>query len=165
MLNREGSRLRRRVSAFALACLLLLPSADCFAWGAGGHMMVAYIAYHRLNSKAKREVNRLLAIPINPAAVTRKSKDFVNASHWADDLRPVPDFKFSLVEHFSDFPFSVDGTPVPTDQPAEDNIVVALEKNLETLKTRTDDDARAGATLHHPLRRRHTPAAPLLDAC
>jgi hypothetical protein len=108
-------------------------------------MMTAYIAYQRLNSKAKREVNRLLAIPINPAGVTSKSKDFVNAAHWADDLRPVPDFKFSLIEHFSDFPFSADGTPVPTDQPAEDNIVVALEKNLETLKTSTDDNARAQA--------------------
>lgn len=145
MLNRDGSSLRRCVSAFVLACLLLLPSADCFAWGAGGHMMVAYIAYQRLNSNAKREVNRLLKRPINPADVTKKSLNFVNAAHWADDLRPVPDFRFSLVEHFSDFPFSVDGTPVPTDQPAEDNIVVALEKNVETLKTSTDDDARAQA--------------------
>lgn len=81
MPNIEGSRLRRRVSAFVLASLLLAPSADCLAWGAGGHMMTAYIAFQRLNSKAKAEVNRLLALPINPARVSRKSRDFVNAAH------------------------------------------------------------------------------------
>lgn len=145
MLNRDGSSLRRCVSVFVLACLLLLPSANCFGWGAGGHMMTAYIAYQRLNSKAKREVNRLLAIPINPASVTRQSKDFVNAAHWADDLRPFPDFKPFAVQHFADFPFSVDGTPVPTDQPGPDNVIVALEHNVETLKTSTDDNARAQA--------------------
>ena len=145
MLNRDGSRLRRCVSALVLASLLLLPAQDCFAWGAGGHMMTAYIAFQRLNSKAKAEVRRLLAIPINPANITNQSKDFVNAAHWADDLRPVPAFQFSLVEHFADFPFSADSTPVPTDLPEPDNIIVALEKNVETLKTSTDDNARAQA--------------------
>jgi hypothetical protein len=145
MLNRDGSRLRRCVSALVLVALLVLPAHDCFAWGAGGHMMTAYIAFQRLNSKAKAEVRRLLAIPINPADVTSKSKDFVNAAHWADDLRPVPDFKPTLIEHFADFPFSVDSTPVPTDQPAADNVIVALEQNVQILKTSTDDNARAQA--------------------
>jgi hypothetical protein len=145
MLNRDGSRLRRRLSALVLASLVLLPSANCFAWGAGGHMIVAYIAYQRLNANAKREANRLLALPINPAGVTSERRDFVRAAVWADDLRPFPEFKPTLVEHFADFPFSVDGTPVPTDQPAPDNIIVALGKNVETLRTSTDDNARAQA--------------------
>ena len=108
-------------------------------------MMTAYIAYQRLNSKAKAEVNRLFAIPINPAAVSRQSEDFVNASHWADDLRPFAEFKFAAVQHFADFPFSADGTPVPADQPGPDNVIVALERNVEVLKTSTDDNARAQA--------------------
>jgi hypothetical protein len=145
MLNRDGSRLRRCASALVLASLMLLPSANCFAWGAGGHMMTAYIAYQRLNANAKREVNRLLAIPINPASVTRNSKDFVNASHWADDLRPVPEFKPTLNEHFADFPFSADGTATPTNLPEPDNVITALEHNVEILKTSTDDNARAQA--------------------
>src|ERR1051325_8937518 len=58
IVNRDGSRVRRCVSALLLASLLLLPAANCYAWGAGGHMIVAYIAYQRLNSNAKREVNR-----------------------------------------------------------------------------------------------------------
>jgi len=145
MPDRGGSRLRRCVSALLLATLLLLPSANCFAWGAGGHMIVAYIAYHRLNANAKHEVNRLLALPINPSGVTAKSEDFVNASHWADDLRPVQDFKWSLVEHFADFPFSADSTPVPTNLPEADNVIVALHKNVDVLKNSTDDNARAQA--------------------
>ena len=145
MLKRDISRLRRCVSALILASLMLLPAHNCFAWGAGGHMIVAFIAFQRLNSKAKAEVNRLLALPIKPAGVTNKSKDFVNASHWADDLRPVPEFSFAAVEHFTDFPFSADGTPLPTDLPEADNIVVALEHNVEVLRTSTDDNARAQA--------------------
>jgi hypothetical protein len=108
-------------------------------------MIVAYIAYHRLNADAKREVNRLLALPLNPPGVTAKSKDFVSASHWADDLRPVEEFKWSLVEHFADFPFSADGTTVPTDLPEADNVIVALRKNVDVLKNSTDDNARAQA--------------------
>ena len=145
MLNINSTRLRHVISAAALVCLVLLPAKVTSAWGAGGHMMTAYIAYQRLNSRAKAEANRLLRLPINPASVTRKSMNFVNASHWADDLRPFAEFRFAAVQHFADFPFSVDGTPVPTDQPGPDNIIVALERNVEVLKTSTDDNARAQA--------------------
>src|SRR3954469_18768179 len=123
MLNRDGSRMRRCVSALVLVSLVVLPARNCFAWGAGGHMMTAYIAFHRLNSKAKAEVKRLLAIPIDPANVTKQSPDFVNAAHWADDLRPFAEFKPTLIEHFADFPFSADSTPVPTNLPDTDNVI------------------------------------------
>src|SRR5215213_9927789 len=145
MPNINSTRLRRTILAAAFVCLILLPAKVASAWGAGGHMMTAYIAYQRLNSKAKAEANRLLRLPVNPASVTSKSRDFVNASHWADDLRPFPEFKFAAALHFADFPFSVDGTPVPTDQPAPENVIVALERNVETLKTSTDDNERAQA--------------------
>src|SRR5919205_333788 len=145
MSNRDGSRLRRCVAALVLASLILLPSANCFAWGPGGHMMVAYIAYQRLNANAKREVNRLLALPIAPAGITANSTDFVNAAHWADDIRDSPDFKKFAIEHFADFPFSADATPVPTDLPGPDNVIVALQQNVDVLRTSTDDKARAQA--------------------
>lgn len=144
MLNRDGSRLRRCVSALVLASLILLPSANCYAWGAGGHMIVAFIASQRLNARARREVNRLLAIPINPADLSRADRDFVNSAHWADDVRNRRGFARFAPEHFSDFPFSTDGTPLPP-LPAADNVVVALEHNLDVLRTSTDDNARAQA--------------------
>ena len=133
------------MAAFLLASLLLLPSANCFAWGPGGHMMTAYIAFQRLNSKAKAECRRLLALPIDPVSETNKTTDFVHASNWADALRPFPQFKPTLIEHFADFPFSVDSTPVPTNLPDADNVIVALEHNVDILKNGTDDNARAQA--------------------
>jgi hypothetical protein len=137
---------RSRVAALLVSSSLLLFSARAtFAWGAGGHMMVAYVAYKRLNPKAKAEVDRLLKIPINPAKQSKASSDFVNASHWADDVKRLPGFEFSPDQHFVDQPFSVDGTPLPADLPKANNIVKALQDNVNTLKTSTDDNARAQA--------------------
>src|SRR5262249_29220924 len=113
--------------------------------GAGGHMMVAYIAFQRLNPKAKAQVKTLLAMQIKPASVTKKSKDFVNASHWADDVRSLPGFEFSGDLHFVDFPFSDDGTKLPTDLPKPDNIIEALKKYVDILKTSPSKTARAQA--------------------
>jgi hypothetical protein len=87
----------------------------------------------------------LLARPINPAAVSKKSKDFVNASHWADDLRPFTEFDSFKPLHFIDKPFSIDGTALPAGVPEPDNIVKALEDNVNILKTSTDKDAQAQA--------------------
>jgi hypothetical protein len=112
-------------------------------WGAGGHMMTAQIAFDRLNPRAKAQVRTLLAIPINPAEVTRQSRDFVNAAHWADDLRPFSEFDPFKELHFIDTAFSNDGTALPaTPTP---NIVTALEENVNTLRTSTDQNARAQA--------------------
>jgi hypothetical protein len=114
-------------------------------WGAGGHMMTASIAFDRLNPRAKAKVNELLAIEINPATVTAQSKDFINASHWADDLRPFAEFDSLKPLHFVDLPFSTDGTALPADLPGPDTIVTALEDNVNILKTSTDKNAQAQA--------------------
>jgi len=106
-------------------------------------MMVAQIAFARLNPRAKAQVKSLLALPINPAAISSQSKDFVNAAHWADDLRPFPEFDSFKELHFIDTPFSTDGTPLPTIPPP--NIVTALEDNVNILKTSTDKNAQAQA--------------------
>src|SRR3989442_6875678 len=50
--------------------------------GDGGHMMVAQIAYERLNGTAKAQADKLLAVLTKPVATTQKSPDFVNAAHW-----------------------------------------------------------------------------------
>jgi hypothetical protein len=104
---------------------------------------VAQIAFGRLNPRAKAQVNTLLAIPINPAAVTKKSMNFVNAAHWADDLRPFAEFDSFKELHFIDTPFTTDGTALPA-LPTP-NIVTALEENVNILKTSTDQNAKAQA--------------------
>jgi len=129
--------------ALSVVCLILCTPISSFSWGAGGHMIVAKIAFGRLNPRAKAEVARLLAIQIEPAGVTIKDRDFVNASHWADDLRPFSEFDEFLALHFIDTPFSDDGTELP-DVPSH-NIVRALKRNVQILKTSHDDNKRAQA--------------------
>ena len=144
----KNERIRRQFKAgiaTGLVCLILCTPSISLGWGAGGHMMVAQIAFKRLNPKAKAKANELLAIAIDPSEVSAKSKDFVNASHWADDLRPFPEFDFLKPFHFIDNPFSTDGTAVPTDLPGSDTVVKALEDNVNTLKTSTDKNAQAQA--------------------
>ena len=145
MQNESKRRLFKCRIAIGLLGIMLCTPALSLGWGAGGHMMVASIAFKRLNPHAKAKAMALLARPINPAAVTAKSQDFVNAAHWADDLRPFAEFDSFKPLHFIDKPFSTDGTPLPSDLPEADNIVKALEDNVNILKTSTDKDAQAQA--------------------
>lgn len=139
--NHRGFRSR---VAIGVICFILITPTLSLSWGAGGHMMTAQIAFDRLNPRAKAQARTLLAIQIDPAAVTRRSRNFVNASHWADDLRPFPEFDSFKELHFIDKFFSEDGTPLPTNLPPN-NIVTALEENVNILKTSTDKNARAQA--------------------
>lgn len=132
----------KRALVISIACLILCTPSISFGWGAGGHMMTAQIAFSRLNPKAKAKVIALLAVDINPSAVTAKSKDFVNASHWADDLRPFSEFDSFKPLHFIDKPFPP-GPNAPAIDP--ENIVKALEDNVNILKTSTDKNAQAQA--------------------
>src|SRR5882672_417442 len=143
MQNKSKRRLSKsKFIIGALALMLCAPSLS-LGWRAGGHMMVAYIAYQRLNPSAKAHVNKLLAIPINPAEISANSKDFVNAAHWADDLRPFAEFDSFKELHFIDTPFSIDGTRLP--KVPKPNIVTALEDNVKILRTSTDPKAQAQA--------------------
>src|SRR6478672_10637087 len=140
--------------ALGVVLLILCTPVSSLSWGAGGHMIVAKIAFDRLNPHAKAEVAKLLAMPIKKdglspkskqllASVTSKSKDFVNAAHWPDDLRPISEFDSFKELHFIDTAFSDDGTALPS-LPTP-NIVTALQDDVNTLKTSTDDNARAMA--------------------
>ncbi len=131
--------------AIGLVVLILFTPATSFGWGAGGHMMVASIAFNRLNPRAKAKARELLAIPIDPAEVSSKSKNFVSAAVWADELRPFPEFDSLKPLHFIDMPFTTDGTPLPSGLPEPDNIVKALEDNVNILKTSTDKNQQAKA--------------------
>ena len=142
-MNIQPRRTVRSMTALAVVCLILCLPSMSLGWGAGGHMMTAQIAFNRLNPRAKAQVKILLAIPINPAAISAKSKDFVNAAHWADDLRPFTEFDSFKELHFIDKAFSTDGTALPP--LPEPNVVKALEDNVNILKTSTDKNAQAQA--------------------
>jgi hypothetical protein len=94
-------------------------------------MMVAYIAYQNLTPKAQSAVNHLLKVATGPGTAYKQSQDFVNAAHWADDIRSVTHQYNNW--HFIDQPFSPDGTklpPVPSD-----NIVVELHNQVAVFST------------------------------
>jgi hypothetical protein len=143
MKNKNPRRLFRSTIAFSIICLALCAPSISLGWGAGGHMITAQIAFDRLNPRARAQVTSLLAIPINPRAISAQSTDFVNAAHWADDLRSVPAFQFLEPLHFINRPFSTDGTRLPA-IPAP-NIVTALRDNVKILRTSRDKNARARA--------------------
>ncbi|MBV9468430.1 MAG: hypothetical protein JOZ57_04240 [Abitibacteriaceae bacterium] len=130
--------LRTRLNVWGGLALVLLGTAlsQCpgWSWGDGGHMIVASIAYQRLNPHAKAESDRLLQIPIEPQAVTNKSLDFIHASYWPDEVRRLPGFEFSGDLHFVDVPFSPDGTPILDDILKPDNVVFALIRYVGTLQ-------------------------------
>ena len=153
--------------ALGVVLLILCTPISSLSWGAGGHMMTAKIAFDRLNPRAKAEVKKLLAMNVKVkladgtqpklspkskaavAAATAKSKDFVNAAHWLDDLRSAKELydrnnpqNFGPL-HFVDTPFSDDGTALPP-LPTPD-IITELNRNVDILKTSADDNARAQA--------------------
>ena len=136
---------KRILPLFLAASLIVSISTTSMGWGAGGHMMVASIAFKRLNPTAKAQAQKLLKIKINPANVTAKSLDFVNAAHWPDDVKKRPGFEFSGDLHFIDIPFASDSTPLPTDLPKTENIVKALAHYVDVLKTSANQDDRAQA--------------------
>ena len=142
---KNQSKLRRfRVQIIiGIVCITLLTPTLSLGWGAGGHMMVAKIAFDRLNPRAKAQANMLLKLPINPAGISRKSPNFINAAHWADDLRPVAEFDPFKELHFIDTPFATDGTTLP--ELPTPNIVTALEDQVNILRTSTDKNAQAQA--------------------
>lgn len=157
----QKKRTLKTVSVLIIVAVILFAPVMSFGWGAGGHMMTAKIAFGRLNPRAKAEVTKLLALPVKVtlpdgttpnlsaqekrllASYTAKSRDFVNAAHWADDLKGIKDFNPFKELHFKDVFFSEDGSQLPPE--ATPNIVTALTQHVETLKTSTDDNARAQA--------------------
>jgi hypothetical protein len=143
MKNQNPRRLFRNTLGIGVLCLLLSMPSVSLGWGAGGHMITAQIAFGRLTPHAKAQAKMLLGLPINPASQSAKSKDFVNAAHWADDIRSVPGFESLAPLHFVNNSFSTDGTPLPA-LPTP-NIITALRANVKILKTSTDQNARAQA--------------------
>src|SRR2546423_15022999 len=96
-------RLFKTTMALGVACLILWMPSISLGWGAGGHMIVAKVAFDRLSPHAKTEVAKLLAINVkvkladgtqpklsakskaSVAAAKAKSQDFGNAAHWLGD--------------------------------------------------------------------------------
>ena len=160
-----------------LALVLAAGAAPAFAWDSFGHMVVADVAWRDLKANAPERLARIDALlKLNPSyskwvkgvpASARQEVAFVQAAHWADDIKssnsgyvadgtnggdtgvePVASYNLGYAPkdramhkywHFVDAGFSPDGTPVAaTPVPnAQDRIVLFAQ----TLASSTASDA------------------------
>lgn len=78
------------------AVLLVTCSLPSFAWGPEGHRVVADLARHYLNAKARRSVVQLLG-----------DDDLASISNWADEIRANRHETYGW--HFVDIPWKAGG--------------------------------------------------------
>jgi len=165
------------VSRAAIALALGLTTASSFAWNGFGHMVVADVAYRDLQAHAPQLLARIDALlKLNPnygkwiagyPASQQQEIAFVQAAHWADDIKasgsgyysdgddggntpvePVASYNLGYSPndtamhkywHFVDNGFSPDGTAVlPTPTP---NVTERIPVFEQTLASTTATDA------------------------
>jgi len=94
--------MRRWSIIIVLAVALLVPQY-ALTWNGRGHMMVAAVAYHKLNQGTKERVDALLQlnpdrdnwldlIPVGTSPSKRKMMVFMIAATWADRIKSDPDY-------------------------------------------------------------------------
>jgi hypothetical protein len=145
--------LLKRLTAVTAILFALFAAAPSQAWWGTGHMVVAQVAYDRLNPKAKAEVDRLIAIDALP-----ESNTFVTAAAWADDLKLL-DVHLYDEWHYLDIPFSPDGTTLPPVEKAG-NVQWAMDQCIRTLRSHKSPEtekARALRFLIHFVGDAHQP--------
>src|SRR5262245_19064353 len=125
------------VSSFAYVCIL--PSA--LGWGSEGHMVVSQMAYNHLTPAVKARCDALIAVPLTNASSS--SSNFITAAVWADDFKS----QFgTAIWHYTDLPFSLDGTDPSGFTPASFYVVKAINlcvSNLASAATTETDKATA----------------------
>lgn len=111
-----------------------------FAWNALGHRLIAQIAYDQMTPEA-----RVMAERYNHAMdKVYKPQTLINAATWLDSLR-YQDVGWFSTMHYVDFPFSTDGSPLPTLQ--EVNALWALAKAKILLRNKYATDYDKGVAL------------------
>lgn len=103
--------MRKEYRVLFLVLVLLLAQTPVFAWGDTGHMVVAAIAFSRLNSTASKRVNHLVSL----LQFRGKTYNPITVANMMDDFRDDPTKDSFKPWHFTNRPF-VDGiTPKPGD--------------------------------------------------
>lgn len=132
-------------SALLLGMTALLGAHTAFGWNCTGHMVTARIALARLNPSARAEVDRLLAVPVQPKRILERTADFVTASCWADDVRASGVRRWDSW-HYTDIAHSPDQTPLPTKAVPED-VVSAINTCVKTLRNPAAKDQEKAISL------------------
>jgi hypothetical protein len=143
---RASSRSRLGLFCLLILALLLVPAATAAAWDSGGHEIIATLAYHRLNPKARQAVDAL-------AGEMGPSYDAVTVACWMDDIKADDASKsyrgLFKAWHYIDLGLEP-GDPQPSFEPGDDNetrgnVVQALKRALVVLKGGGDPYVRSRA--------------------
>ena len=111
--------------------LVVLPATTATAWGPTGHMIVAQIAYDRLNPDARAKVDELISVF---GDIPPKMDSFVSCATWMDEIKGWGAFKFFNGWHFADMPYNPDNLPdVP--QPPNETVIWAIDNAKITLES------------------------------
>jgi len=144
--------------------LVVLCSATACAWDAGGHEIIAAIAYAHLNPEARAAVDQLATKIARPA----HPYDFITLACWMDDIRndlTLGDHGRFKSWHYIDIPIDP-RDPTPAFDPGNDNdvhgnAVQGLKRALVVLEGGTDpyvrDQAMALALIEHLVGDIHQP--------
>ncbi|MEZ5041600.1 MAG: S1/P1 nuclease [Saprospiraceae bacterium] len=137
-----------------LSTLTLLYCLNLHAWWDPGHLVVAMIAYMRLEEPAKQNVDELVKL---------LERDYPYVNHfaatgpWPDDLK-AEGVRTYDTWHYTNLPYNPKGVALPP--PAEINIVWAINQMMEVLKSpkaRPVDKARHLGFLVHFVGDLHQP--------
>lgn len=129
-----------RYPALRLALFALLPlvsaafASPAQAWWAASHMVSAEITYQRLSPEARAEADRLIAVL---ADFEPRAQHFVPAAAWLDLLKKQGFASFESWHYVNFEPR--DGSAEPY-LPPGDQVISALEHNLETLRRKDAGD-------------------------
>lgn len=113
----------------------LMAPAPAAAWGAQGHKLIAQLAYDRLTSKTKREVEAIIAAGQGGDETTCALSTFIDASTWPDCVRGrrTKAFSWTGPMHYEDRPLCSTATEV---DPCPNGLCVthAVETALAVVK-------------------------------
>lgn len=170
--------MKRLIVTFVSLFLLALPH-PVLAWNKAGHMITGAIAYSDLQTNDPQALQKVISIlKEHPEFNSRWASQlaqigiadqdlylFMLAARWPDDIRGDDDYDHPTW-HYINIPFKPDGQPdsVVTRQPDPENILTAIQENLDILASNASDEDKAVALcwlfhlygdIHQPL---HTTA-------
>jgi len=108
--------------------LLIIFSAQAFAWNNMGHRIVGEITYENLTPQAKNKANQLIDYLSDAYPY---SSNFQTANSWADYIKQDGVRSFDSW-HFYNTPYSTDDTPI--EQPQQQNLIWAINQSISVLK-------------------------------
>ncbi len=125
----------RRFLKFLVFTIFILHSSFCYSWFDAGHMVIAQIAYDRLDKLEKAEVDRLILVLKDAEP---RYKGFVKAATWMDGIKGTG-ISFYDTFHYINQYYSVH--PVKN-MPSfnECNVVWTIERAVKTLKHQNSSD-------------------------